>query len=620
MGLTEGGSAGLTQSAPVVGAPHGGAGAIVSPARSARVAGWRVRVTAAVLAILAMAGVSIALAATSDHVEHPTATALYYGWLVAASLLGGLYWFLRRPGSAFGALLAGFGVSVWLVSWQSSNWALAFDIGVLAESVVFVMTFYLFLAFPSGRLGTLANRLLVAALIVAAIGYFVPSALLTPVAAGSSALSSCRPECPANVLRIASSTDAAEFVRRWAGYAALALVIAILGVYWVRIASASRPQRRALIVVAASSLLFLPIFFVFQFSRLVLDADPETLEPMAWAVVAIRVILPLGFVVALVQAELFAGAVRGRLLEELLRRPSPQEWREAVAVALDDPPVRIGFWDPETERYREADGSDLTLPNPAGGRSRVEADRGGQPVAAMVIDDALADDPELVRAATSATVLAVENGNLEGQLRASQTRVREVGAAERKRIEDDLHDTAQQRLVALRIQLELAGERLHGPEQLELQRLGSEVDRVLEDVRAAASGASPPGLALHGVAGALSALAESAALPVLVEDSGFGRRSELVETTVFLCCSEALQNAAKHAGRSASARVRLSHSDAWVEFRVEDDGDGFDPHTVTRGRGLDNMRDRVAALGGSVTLASVVGQGTRVSGRLPADG
>jgi signal transduction histidine kinase len=89
---------------------------------------------------------------------------------------------------------------------------------------------------------------------------------------------------------------------------------------------------------------------------------------------------------------------------------------------------------------------------------------------------------------------------------------------------------------------------------------------------------------------------------------------------VFFCCSEALQNAAKHAGRSASARVRLSHSDAWVEFRVEDDGDGFDPHTVTRGRGLDNMRDRVAALGGSVTLASVVGQGTRVSGRLPADG
>ena len=102
---------------------------------------------------------------------------------------------------------------------------------------------------------------------------------------------------------------------------------------------------------------------------------------------------------------------------------------------------------------------------PASGRSRVEADRGGQPVAAMVIDDALAEDPELVRAATSATVLAVENGNLEGQLRASQLRVREVGAAERKRIEDNLHDSAQQRLVALRIRLELASERLHGPEQ-----------------------------------------------------------------------------------------------------------------------------------------------------------
>jgi hypothetical protein len=137
-----------------------------------------------------------------------------------------------------------------------------------------------------------------------------------------------------------------------------------------------------------------------------------------------------------------------------MRRPTPHEWRDAVAVALDDPPVRIAFWDPAAARYREPDGADLVPPDRGSGRSTVEALRNGQPVAAMVIDDALAEDPELVRAATSATVLAVENGTLEGELRASQTRVREVGAAERERIERNPHDSAQQRLVALRINLE----------------------------------------------------------------------------------------------------------------------------------------------------------------------
>ena len=108
-------------------------------------------------------------------------------------------------------------------------------------------------------------------------------------------------------------------------------------------------------------------------------------------------------------------------------------------------------------------------------------------------------------------------------------------------------------------------------------------------------------------------------MPVAVEDRGFGRRSELVETTVFFCCAEALQNATKHAGASASASVPLSHSDGWVLFSVEDDGAGFDPDTVARGHGLENMNDRLVAAGGSLTLETAQGQGTRISGRLPAD-
>ena len=363
MGPIQTGSAGeRLRSSTAVGVSSGGAAAIDSPARSVGMPGGAVGVTAAVLAILVLAGVSVVSAATSDHVEHPTATALYQGYMVAASLLVGLYWFVRRPGSAFGPLLAAFGLSSWVVSWQSFDWPLVFDIGVLAEAVAFVLTFYLFLAFPSGRLQTLGNRLLVAAAAAPAL-FFVPWALLSPVIAGGGALSGCRPACPANVLQVGSDPGAVEFLGRWEGYAMLALVIAVLGVYWRRVTTASRPQRRALIAVAASSLLYLPIFFIYHFCRLILEADPSTLEWMSWVLVASRVLLPLGFLAALFQAELFAGAVRGRLLEQLLRRPSPQQWRDAVAVALDDPPVRIGFWDP----------AEATLPR----ARRHRADRAG---------------------------------------------------------------------------------------------------------------------------------------------------------------------------------------------------------------------------------------------------
>jgi signal transduction histidine kinase len=593
------------------------AAAIEAPLPVIGVAGRSVRVLVAASAILGMAAVSAVLAATSDHVEHPTATAMYYAWIVAASLFTGLYWSLRRPGSRFGRLLGVFGLSVWAVSWQSADWSLAFDVAVLADGLAFVLTIWLFLAFPSGRLGTLTNQLLIGALIAAVAAFFIPWALLSPLIAGGGPLAGCRPACPANVLQIGSSPSTAEVLGRWETYALMVLTVAVLAVYWRRVMTASRPQRRALLAVAGTSLLFLPIFLTYHFSRQILEADPSTLQPMAWTLIGIRVILPLGFLVALLQAEVFAGAARGRLLEELVRRPSPRQWRDAVALALDDAPARIAYWDPETERHREPDGSDLEAPGR--GRSTVEVRRTGQPVAALVLDDALAEDPELVRAASSATLLAVENGNLEGQLLESETRLREVGASERKRIERDLHDGAQQRLVALRINLEETANRLQGREHLELERFGLELDHALDEVRAAAAGDDWPRLE-RGVATALESLARTGTTRVTVADRGFGRRSRRVEETVYFCCAEALQNVTKHAGHGASVAARLWSDDDRVGFAVEDDGVGFEPRVVARGRGLENMAERVAAAGGALSVGSELGRGTRVEGWIPANG
>ena len=580
------------------------------------------RMTASHITQLAVAialvpiGVSaLLLALLSDHLERPVATGLYRAYLAVVPMLVGLYWWRRRPASRVGPLLIAFGLAAWVVSWQSSDWPLAFDLGVLAEAPATVLTFALFLVFPSGR-PTVTDRILIAGWIVGVLGFFVPWVLGSPAIAGGGPFSTCVPACPENVLQIVTAPDLVALLGRWETYLMLALAVAVLVVYGRRLVVASRPRRRAMIAVAVTSLLFVPTFFVFHFSRLILELDAATLDAMSWFVVGTRVLLPLGFLVALVQADLHAGAVRRDLLTDLVGRPSPERWRDAVATALDDPQLRMAYWDPASANYRQADGVELTRSTDTG-RTWLEIAWNDRPVAAMDIDGALAEDPELVDAAASATQLAVENGNLEGELRSTQARVLATGDAVRRRIERDLHDSAQQRLVALRIHLELASESMGSAQREMVAQLGDEVDGALDDLRNVARGAYPAGLREGGVGAALRAFARHATLPVTVADDWLRRPSDEIELAVYFCCVEALQNAAKHAGADARATVRLSEDDHAVNFSVEDDGVGFDPVTAARGAGLENIGHRVSAAGGELRIDSAAGSGTRVFARLP---
>jgi signal transduction histidine kinase len=372
--------------------------------------------------------------------------------------------------------------------------------------------------------------------------------------------------------------------------------------------------------VAVTSLLWLPAYFVYNFSAQILELDDQgTLDAMAWAIVATRVLLPLGFLVALLQADRFAATALRALLERLAFRPKPQEWRNAVADALDDDELRLGYHDAMTSSFREPDGAVLEPPAPSAHRAWVPIERDRVPVAAMVLDETLAENPELVQAATTATVVAVENGSLEGELHDARARALEAGDAERRRIERDLHDSAQQRLVALRIQLTLAGEELAGAQDRErLERLDVEVERTIQELRSVAHGATPEVLDREGLTRALEAAVAHSAIPVRIQAAGVGRLPEDVEMAVYFCCLECLQNAAKHAGRDASVTVHLSQFKGHLGFSVEDDGVGFDPATVQRGAGLGNLEGRVAALGGTLRIDSRPGRGTRVTGYLPA--
>jgi signal transduction histidine kinase len=573
---------------------------------------------AAALALPLVVAVAIRLALRSDHLAHPGLAAVYRGYLIAVPALIGLAWWRRRPASRVGPLLVLFGLAAVPLALESSNAPMLVALGVPAEAVYVTLCVYLFVAFPGGRLRTATERWLVGLFALSTALYYVPALLFLPdLLGGSARLATCAPACPANPLRVVSLPGVvAATVDASAVLVAIATV-GLGGVSLARLRNATRPQRREVAAVAATAFPFFPVLVLTCVATL--GAAPASTQlTVAWLLTVAIMAFTLGFLVVLVQAELFAGAALRRLLTELAARPAPARWRDAVAAALDDSSLRVGYWDPARRVFREADGG--ALERPAGdGRRFTLVEHAGDPVAAITTDGALGEQPELLQAAAQATLVAVRTGHLEGELRDSRLRLLAAGDAERRRIQRDLHDSAQQRLVALRVHLELASEGDDaGPaSRVTLSGLGDEVEEAIEDLRRVAHGIYPVVLERYGVVEAVRSACRRTPLAVRIVDDGIGRQSSAAESTVYFCCLEALQNAAKHAGAEASATVRLGATDASVWFAVEDDGAGFDPARMD-GTGLRNMHDRVAAMGGSLDVDSAPGRGTRLAARFPA--
>ena len=207
------------------------------------------------------------------------------------------------------------------------------------------------------------------------------------------------------------------------------------------------------------------------------------------------------------------------------------------------------------------------------------------------------------------------------ELRSSRRRLVAAQDDERRKIERNLHDGAQQQLVALAVQLKLARSMVvRDPAKAGalLYRLQGAATDALDDLRDLARGIYPPLLADKGLTTALEAQARKAIVPVTVEADGLGRFPADVESAVYFSCLEALQNIGKYADAN-TATIRLSNGSGELRFEVRDDGRGFDPSTTTYGTGLQGIADRLAALGGELVVTSAPGDGTAVAGRLPLD-
>ena len=195
-------------------------------------------------------------------------------------------------------------------------------------------------------------------------------------------------------------------------------------------------------------------------------------------------------------------------------------------------------------------------------------------------------------------------------------RVLGVVDKQRERLERDIHDGVQQRLVALGIRLGIAGELASGDPRLrrELSEIGADLEEAIDELREVARGIHPQVLTDFGLGPALAQVARAAAGPVAVSSTGLGRYSAELESAIYYCCREAIQNASKHGGSSVKISISLHEEADSVGFQVSDDGPGFDIANATGGRGLQHMRDRMLLLGGRLSIVSQAGVGTVVSG------
>jgi signal transduction histidine kinase len=500
-------------------------------------------------------------------------------------------------------------------------------LGQIAWAAVLVVAVYVLLSFPEGRLADPAARAVVA--LTAAASAVVFGALLATAERLPEFVPTARCEsaCPHNPLRIVSGgeglTNALSVASWWLTSAALLAVAVTLT---LRLRQASSISRRTTIPILASVIAVAATFVAAAISRTG-GATAETLERLGWLAAATALTVPCAFLVGMVGARVFAGGALERLVARLSGGADHVSIRRILADALGDPSLTVGLWRPEQRQYVDALGHPVQPPAATAGRSSTVVKQDATPVALIVHDAALDAEPGLVTAAAGAALMMLANARLEADLRASvadlrASRARLASAADagRREIERNLHDGAQQRLVALRMRLAVAEAQAasDGELQRSLGELGADAEATIDELRSLAHGVYPAVLVDHGLAPALVAVAGRSPLPVHVEAAPAARFAPDIEAAVYFCCLEAIQNAAKHAGHDATVTVSIRAHAGRVTFEICDDGVGFDVDAVHDGDGLTNLRDRVAAVAGEVHVASGRGGGTVVSGEVPA--
>ena len=557
----------------------------------------------AVAVIGVLTGVLI-LTLASAQLDQPALRVFLIGWIVVPYVVSGLLAWWRRPSSRLGPLMLLLGFTMALTPLQWSTQPLLHSIGHLFDMVPAAMFLHVFLAFPTGRLTSRPERLLVVAGYATTLGLQVVKIVL-----GVN---------PASVFAVFDQTGAGNVVEGIQLSLVVGCLLAGAVLLYRRHPGALHSYRRpaALVVdVFGLALIMLALLYI---AGLFAWPSVEIIRLVTFAALGLA---PIAFLFALLDIRLARGDVAGLLVG--LRSDPTADLQAPLARALRDPSLRLTYWLPEFNSWADQEGKPTPGPRSDDQRAVRVLYREDQPMAALSFDRALEDEYELLDAVLATAGIALENGRLRAELRArmqelqgSRVRVLEASRQERQRLERDLHDGAQVRLVALSLELALLGEDPAAAPDLKarLQDARAAVTASLAELRDVARGIYPAVLSGHGLAVALESLTVRAAVPVHLVVELDQRPAEAVEVAAYYVVSETLANIGKHSSANA-AEVRVWRTGPMLVVDVSDDGiGGAEPGG---GSGLRGLADRVEALGGHLDIGPATNGGTRVHAEIP---
>jgi signal transduction histidine kinase len=557
-----------------------------------------------------LCGVAVALVAAAAPSDERFMRALLEALIIAVPVATGLYATKSPRSRRFGVILIATGLVWSLTAFGESSDSLLYSVGRVSAWLIFPMLAYLVLVYPEGRIAPGIDRWLFGGVTAVIALLYVGSALFVEAYPLQTPWATCQADCPANAFLILDHEPAimGDVIAPLREGLAILLFVGLSYTVFRRWRAAA-PLRRAAIgpvlVMTVTSTACLCAFLVIR--RAAPGSEAADVIAVLWSLTVPGI--AAAFLVGLVRRRMMVAKVLTRLTMALSAL-EPRGLRDTLAVVLDDAGIDVLTAD-ELFGHRR-----LTSRN---GHVFTTLNGDGSEPAVLVHDPALLDDAELLNAVRSLVGATLQHERLTTELADSRKRIARAADVERSRIERDLHDGAQQRLIGLRIKLSLAEElsRVDPTAGVAaVHDLGTEVELTLEELRSLAHGVYPSLLSDRGLVDALRSAVSESPLPAHVITHGVRRQSLEIETAVYFTCLEAVQNAVKHGHGATGLWVSLTQGEA-LGFEVRDDGAGFEPPEGAFNGGMRNMHDRVEAIGGQLTIVSAPGHGTCVRGSVP---
>lgn len=586
------------------------------------------RLTSAAIAAGGVGAVALTTAMTLDGTASGVQAAARAA-TVGVPIAVGLYAMRHTASARFGRLLVLAGFAWFLTTLSESSTPWVYSTGRVASWFVEVSLVYLILAFPVGRLPGRKDRILVGLAAALVLCLYLPTAVLVEQYPLPSPWTGCTAGCPPNAFMLAASEPAVieSVVVPLRELLTVMLFVGATALVAWRFRLATPLAKRALGPVLLVSVFRLVVFFTAVAVRAIAP-ESEAANVGTWLLALAVPLLALAFLVGVWRWRLFIAEAMQRLAVRLHGRQRPDVLQAALAEEFQDRSLTIVHRvDDDPGHWVDAAGQAVPAPVATSSVALTEVFDGSERVAAILHDPALSDDVAFNATAASYVLttleqerLAAKTAELLREVRDAQASAATAAADERRRIEHDLHDGAQQRLVALGIRLGLAAERTAAFDPgaaILLADLGTEVDKALEEVTSLTRDGRPAVLTERGLVEALRTVARGSAPPVTVLGTGVRRYAREIEAAAYFCCLEALQNATKHARNATVVVIDVADEGDVLRLEARDDGDGFDERTIASGAGLASMRERITAVGGVVSIHSRPGRGTRVSARIP---